>query len=83
MCPGATRHPSRESHRVFVERSDRATGSAETRHLAWMLLYDASGSETLANDWCDSFAEEVVERFPQDGFVLGRDEITAWLESSP
>jgi len=64
-------------------RTDRGPNSPETRGLAWTLLFDASGSETLADDWCDSFAEEILERFPEDGFVLARDEIKAWLDSSP
>ena len=70
----------------FLEPSGRVEWgreSPETRHLAWLLLFDASGSTVLADDWCDSFSEEVVERLPRDGFVLARGEITSWLDSSP
>ncbi len=65
------------------ERVDWGRKSPQTRRLAWMLLFDASGSETLADDWYDSFAEEVVERLPEEGFVLTRAEITSWLDSFP
>jgi hypothetical protein len=64
-------------------RVDWGRESPEACHLAWLLLFDASGSTVLADDWCDSFSEEVVERLPRDGFVLARDEITSWLDSSP
>ena len=65
-----------------VRQLDRGRDTAESRRLAWLLLYEASGSERLADDWCDSFAEEVVERLPAD-VVLVRDEITSWLDDTP
>ena len=59
------------------------TPSVPAHRLAWTLLFEASGSERLADDWYDSFAEEVVERLPEAELVLTRDEIMLWLDSSP
>ncbi len=53
------------------------------RRLAWVLLFDVSGSETVAEDWCGAFATEVVERLPGSGSLLGHDEIVAWLDTWP
>lgn len=62
---------------------ERQRDSDETRLLAWTLLFEASGSKRLADDWYDSFAEEVVERLPEAGSVPTRDAIMSWLDSSP
>ena len=60
-----------------------ADPSADSRFVAWTLLFDASGSKRLADDWYDSFAEEVLDLLPEAGPVPTRDEIVAWLDSSP
>ena len=56
---------------------------AEARQLAWMLLLDASENPRLADDWYESFFDEVVARLPRTGFVLRREDIRSWLDSSP
>ncbi len=51
--------------------------------LSWLLLAAASGDTRLADDWHADFCAEVTARLPARGFVLRRDEIVAWLDSSP
>ena len=64
-------------------RVDWGRDSPAARQLAWMLLLDASENPRLADDWHDSFFDEVVVRLPERGFVLRRDDIRSWLDSSP
>lgn len=67
----------------------RASGSGEpswgvpgasTRRLAWAILFDATDSRTLADDWCADLAE-VVAALPSGAFVLSRAGVRSWVDA--
>jgi hypothetical protein len=50
------------------------------RELSRSLIYDATGSQMLAERYCRDFTLELVADLPEAGFTLERDDILAWLE---
>jgi hypothetical protein len=49
------------------------------RELARALLFDATGSDVLAERFCRDLTHEIVARLPEREFALERNEILAWL----
>ena len=53
------------------------------RELARALLFDATDSAVLSERYCRDFTHEVLAHLPEPEFVLGRDEILAWIAERP
>jgi hypothetical protein len=53
------------------------------RELARALLFDATDNAALSERYCREFTHEVLARMPQPEFVLGRDDILAWIAERP
>jgi uncharacterized protein DUF6166 len=53
------------------------------RELARALLFDATDSAALSERYCRDFTHEVLAHLPEPAFVLGRDEILAWIAERP
>jgi hypothetical protein len=49
------------------------------RELARALLIDATDNAVLSDRYCRDFRHEVLSHLPELEFVLGRDEILAWI----
>jgi hypothetical protein len=49
------------------------------RELARALLFDATDNAVLSDRYCRDFRHEVLSHLPELEFVLGRDEILAWI----
>jgi hypothetical protein len=75
---GALRHRGDEQIAGFVwgRRGPAA------RELSRAILRDATGSPALAERYCRELTHAVVSRLPDEGFVLARHEVMAWLEAS-
>jgi hypothetical protein len=54
-----------------------------TEALARTLLYDATGSAMLADDWASDLAYEVLAHLPRDGFMIDAAELVDWLTRPP
>jgi hypothetical protein len=53
------------------------------RGLARALLFDATDNAVLSERYCRDFTHEVVAHLPEPEFVLGRDDILAWIAERP
>lgn len=53
------------------------------RELSWALLFDSTGSRTVADDWCAGLSAEVVSRLPREGFILPVGDVLGWLATVP
>ena len=58
-------------------------GAAGARELARALLFDATDSAVFSERYCRDFTHEVLAHLPEPEFVLGRDEILAWIAERP
>jgi hypothetical protein len=76
---GALSHPG-EDFRVSYEWGRSGIGA---RELARALLFDATDNAALSERNCRDFVHEVLAHLPEPEFVLGRDEILAWIAERP
>lgn len=54
--------------------------SPDCQRLAYHLLSDSSGQKTLANEYAQKFASEILSKLPADcNFALHADAIREWL----
>jgi uncharacterized protein DUF6166 len=53
------------------------------RELARALLFDATDNAALSERYCRDFTHEVLAHLPEPEFVLGRDDILAWIAERP
>jgi len=51
-----------------------------SRELSRSLLYDATGSQMIAERYCRDLTLDLVAELPAEGFALEREEILAWLD---
>jgi hypothetical protein len=52
---------------------------SSARELAWSVLYDSAHDPELADDWCSTFATEVISLLPRDAFLMAARDMIAWL----
>ena len=53
------------------------------RELARAPLFDATDNAILSERYCRDFTHEVLAHLPEPEFVLGRDDILAWIAERP